>query len=188
MRRARPAALAAAVGAAVLSACSSPPAFECPGTALALLGFASPPRLPAGDARLAGLDPVPDVPDCTGGVGAFPDPLAAFQATLAYDPASQVAAFCRVQGNAVLYGTLGGTRFHADARTDGAVLTACAATCTAILSTTVEGDVTEAPGGAVTAFDGALVEVLTPVAPADCGTCFATPPGACAARYLLHGS
>ncbi len=189
MARAHPAAPAAlaALGAAALEACSSAPAVECPGTALAQLSFAAA-RAAAGDAGVAPLDPVPDLPDCGASVGAFPAALGGFQATLAYDAGSGVAALCRQPPNEVLYGTRAGTRFSLDATTDGAVLAGCAAACNAVLSAVVVGDATLDPGGAVTAFDGALFEVFTPVAASECGSCFAAPPGACVARYVLHGS
>lgn len=208
MRRARPAAAAvpaavpaAALALALAAACTSAPAVVCPGTTVALLGLSSAvvvngattqavPRVPAGDPAVAAIDPVPGVPDCPLSLQApprFPPTLEPIAATLAFDDSSQVAALCRT-GKEVLYGTRAGTRYTVEASTTGALLSECAASCTAILRAVVVGDVGVDGSGAATGFTGGLFEVLSPEGAGSCGTCFADPPGACAARYALEAT
>jgi hypothetical protein len=188
-----PRVVAPALGLALLAACSSGSEEVCPGAAVAALSFGSGARVAAGDAALAGLDLAATVPDCpfptpsgTQAPPAFPSSLPSFRATLAFDDFSQVAALCR-PAKAVLYGGRAGTRYTVEGSTTGAVLDACAPSCSAILRAVVVGDVTLDGTGAATAFDGALTEIVTPVDGSGCGTCFPDPAG-CAARYLLHGT
>jgi hypothetical protein len=195
----RPAALALAAGLAA-AGCSAPEPTPCPGDAVASFRFKGPLVLArdlAGDPDLAGLDPVPGLPDCT------PDPLdleapilyphllAPFEATLAADPDTDVAALCKANGW-VLTGTrLPPLSFSVEATAEGGVL--CDSACAAALRLVVTGDLVPDPGGGPATFRGVLVEVLTRLA-GSCDACLPAVPGtdpaerACAARYALSGT
>jgi hypothetical protein len=182
----RRAATAAALALAALGACSDPPAQACPGAAVATFHFTGS-LVAKDDPSIAGFDPVTDE-DCDPPQGpqigpAFPDVLPPFDGLLAADPSGQSAALCRPTG-IVLFGQHSGTRYSVQGSTDGAVLASCAATCSAALRLFVVGNVSSDPGGAPSGFAGVLVEEMSKVGAADCGTC--TLP--CAARYALAGT
>lgn len=177
MTRALPHSLAAALALAAAGCTADPPA-ACPGEKVAAFAFAGT-RTSAADPLLAGLDPVPAVTDC-GSPLAYPAAVS-FSGTLSAGTGS-TGALCRGSGP-VLRGSRSGARWTVEESTDGAVLAACGSTCGATLRVVVAGDVTLDPGGVPTAFDGALLEVLTPSA-GDCGGC-ALP---CAGRYALTGT
>ncbi len=189
----RPAALALLSCGLAALACSPESQASCPGDAVAAFHFKG--RLvTADDSRIAALDPVPTLPDCT------PDPFAAelppiqyprhvaFDATLAVDPATSAAALCRPNG-AVYSGQETGTRWAVSAEAEPAVL--CKDLCAARLTVVIAGDVTADPSGDPAAFRGILVEVLT-ASRGDC-SCLPPVPGsdppalACAGRYALTG-
>lgn len=168
--------LAAALALAVLAGCPSRPDPICPGAPLADLAFSGA-LVAAGTPALAGLDPVPDLPDCAAAAG-FPAALS-FAGTLTSEP-SGAGALCRPSGE-VMGGSRSADRWTVFVDTTGAVLGDCAPTCAARSRTLVIGDVT--PSAAVASgFNGALVEHLLPDT-GDCGPC--TLP--CAARYALSG-
>jgi hypothetical protein len=181
------AAAAFALAASALAACSGSPGQQCPGEPVAHFTFTGA-RIYLGDAALAGLDPVPAIPDCSTAVGPppYPDTLPGFDATLAADASTQAAALCRPRG-IVLFGQRSGTRYSVEGSTDGAVLASCSPTCSAELRLIVAGDVAVAPDGTPTGFQGILIEVMSLVA-GDCGTCLPPPANACAARYTLTGT
>jgi hypothetical protein len=184
VRRARIALLLAAI-----AGCSDPPAQECPGAPIAQFHFGGT-LIFRDDPELAGLDPVPAIPDCSTAESdplAFPPVLPEFDGLLAADPATQVAALCRQRGF-VLFGQRSGAHYAVENTTDGAVLSSCSQTCTAALRLVVVGDVT---GGADAplSFAGWLVELMTKVGAGDCGTCPLGPLApSCAARYKLTGA
>jgi hypothetical protein len=184
------AALAALAAPVALAACSAPEQV-CPGEPVAAFRFgagAEPGgpgwRVAAGDPQIAGLDPVPDVPDCAAAVG-YPDALPYFEATLAAD--ASAAALCRRVG-IVLYGQHAGGHYVVAGSTDGAVLPGCGATCAAGLQLFVAGDLVLDGAGAPSEFEGLLVEELVRSPGSDCGTCLPDPWQACAARYILLGT
>jgi hypothetical protein len=168
----------AAALALAAAACTADPPPTCPGEKVAAFEFAGA-RTTAADPLLAGLDPVSGVTDC-GTPLAYPAAVS-FSGTLSAGTGS-TGALCRVSGP-ILHGSRSGDRWTVEESTDGAVLAACGPTCGATLRVVVEGDVVLDPGGVPTAFEGALVEVLTPSA-GDCGGC-ALP---CAGRYALTGT
>jgi hypothetical protein len=184
----------AAAGIAValaFAACGESTAQTCPGEPVATFQFAPSAtpggpgwRVYAGDPALAGLDPVPDVPDCSPAVG-YPDQLPAFQGTLSND--ASAAALCRPVG-IVLYGQHAGDHYDVEGITDGAVLASCGSACAATLRLVVAGDLAVAPDGSPTAFQGILVEVMIQDPASDCGTCLPEPWQACAGRYTILGT
>ena len=178
---------AATLAAAALAACGDAPGQECPGVPVARFSFTGT-RIHLGDPALAGLDPVPAIPDCSPTVGPppYPDTLPGFSATLATDAATGAAALCRPVG-IVLFGQRTGARYVVEGGTDGAVLADCSPTCSAALRLVVAGDVVADAGGAPATFQGVLVEVMSQVG-GECGTCLPPPALACAARYTLVGT
>lgn len=194
MRRPVPLALLAGI-AALAAGCGAPEPTPCPGVAVATFRFKGP-LVRAGD-PLPAPDPAPDLPDCTpdprdpGAPIRYPRLLTPFEATLAADPDTHVAALCRANG-AVLSGThVASLGFSVEAEAEGAVL--CGSTCAAALRLVVSGDVVPDPGGGPARFEGVLVEVLTQRA-GSCDACLPVVPGtdpaerACAARYALTGT
>ncbi len=175
------AALVASLG---LAACSGTGPQTCPGDPVATFQFGSGARLFQDDPALAGIDPVPDVPDCPALVG-YPATVPGFTATLSTD--ASVAALCRATG-IVLYGQHTGNHYSVAGSTDGAVLDACGAGCAATLGMFVVGDVALLSDGSPASFQGLLVEELMQDAGSDCGTCLPAPWQACAARYPLYAT
>jgi hypothetical protein len=191
----RPAALTLAAAAA-LSACTPEEKPQCPFDRVATLAFASSLAL-AGDPALAGLDPVPALPDCTpdpldpAAAIRYPASLPAWDASLTADPETGAAALCRANGVVLLGDRSASGRYSVEVDSDSAIL--CSSACVATLRVVVAGDVALDGGGAPAGFDGILVEVLTAERGA-CDACLppvagADPPArACAARYALHGT
>jgi hypothetical protein len=187
----RLAALALAAGLA--AGCSTPEPAACPGTPVAAFHFEGA-LLPAFDPD---TDPLfPGLPNCT------PDPLdtaapvqypptLTFDATLAADPETDVAALCRANGSVLSGARVAPLSFEVAATAEGAVL--CDSGCAAALQVVVQGDVVLDPGGGPATFHGILVEALTQLAGA-CDACLPAVPEAdpveraCAARYELSGT
>jgi hypothetical protein len=149
----------APVALLALAACSQPVDVSCPGNVIASLalhgvrddaatGCVVPPA--AGWNVPATL---PDVPAPPPG-----DPLPTFDAVFAWDaPSSQLAYCTRRPHAAVLLGTMNGGHVHAEVTLPGAVLSACASTCTPLMTMVVEGDLAGG-GGVPQTFTGTLTE------------------------------
>ncbi len=192
----RTAALALVASALSALACASRDVTSCPGSPVAVFRLKGP-IMYEGDPRLAGLDPVPDLPDCTpspflASPIEYPHLLPPFEAMLAAAAATGAAALCRPNGIVYTGARTGATHYSVEA--DASPAAPCAnSACAATLRVVVEGDVTLDTGGAPQGFDGVLVEVLTEEAGA-CDGCLPPVPGttppalACAARYALTGT
>jgi hypothetical protein len=196
----RPAVLAfVAFGLSTL-ACASSDTGQCPGATVAVFRLKGP-IVYKGDPEIAGLDPVPGLPDCT------PDPfdsdapiryphlLPPFDAKLAADPVTTAAALCR--SNGIVYSGERSGASHYAVEADAGPAAPCTnstnSLCAATMRVIMAGDVVLDPGGVPQGFEGILVEVLTQEAGA-CDACLppvpdAVPPVlACAARYALTGT
>lgn len=169
-----------ALAAVLLAACEGEEAAECPGESVATFAFTGT-KVPKGDATIADDDPFTER-DCGTGVGYEPvTAIAPFTATLAAGPEGEAAALCRT-GGVVYFGQRSGDHYRVETGTEGAVLGGCAPGCSADVRHVVEGDVLLVDGAP--AFDGVLVELMTPVDPAACGSCELP----CAARFSLAGT
>ncbi len=193
----RPAALALAASGLLALACVTREDAVCPGDTVAVFHLKGP-LVAAGDPLVAGLDPVPGLPDCTPDpldpVAAirYPHLLPPFDAKLAVDPATAAAALCR--SNGVVYTGERTGASHYEVEVDASPAAPCPnSACAAALRVIVAGDVAVDAGGAPAGFQGILAEVLTQQAGA-CDGCLppvpnASPPAlACAARYALTGT
>lgn len=150
------AAVAALAGA--LAACSSDSEEDCPGEVIGVFGLQAR-RVDAATACAA----EPEGGWAAGVPETIPAELAAdatatFPVTLAQDPRTGAVSLCTGREHeAVLRGTRTGDRVQASAAAGEAVLSACAATCTAALTVSVEGDLTFPADGPAT-LAGTLVE------------------------------
>jgi hypothetical protein len=168
-----------------LAACSGDSSTStCPGERVASFRFTGT-RVAGGDPTFAALDPTPAAPDCTPPVGYPPvgEPLPAFDALLTHDPVTAAAALCK-PGGIVLYGERSGANYAVETGTTGAVLGACAETCTAGMRLVVAGKVATSADGEPTTFDGWLFETMSALDGSLCGGC--TLP--CEARYRVTGT
>ena len=169
-----------------LAACSGESsASSCPGERVAAFHFTGE-RVAAGDPAIAGLDPTPAADDCAPPVGYPPvgAALPEFDAVLTHDPVTAAAAMCK-SGGIVLYGARSGARYDVETGTTGAVLGACAETCTAGLRLVVAGHVATAPDGEPTEFVGGLFETMSALDGSLCGEACTLP---CEARYAVTGA
>ncbi len=186
-------ALLSSVLAAV--SCSPAEAPSCPGTTVAVLQLKGQ-LVRAGDLLIAGLDPVPALPDCTPDLNdasapiRYPRLVGPFEAKLSADPATSDAALCR--SNGVVYaGQRTGSSYALTAEADPAIL--CNSVCAAGFRVVIDGNVASGTDGAPTGFQGILVEVLT-ASRGACDGCLPLVPGtdpaelACAGRYALTGT
>jgi len=171
-------ALGAGLALSLVAGCSQTTAPACPGE-------------PIGNFLLSGtLLPEetacsPDLP--APGWASLVPPTVSFQAILASTPASGSAALCagRKLGD-LLIGTLTGSHLRVEVTVPGAILSACSATCGAVMTEVVEGDLAAGTGG-VTTFQGTLVDQMDPDPSAPAGSC-----GACSlpctSTYTLTGT
>lgn len=181
-----PRALAAALTALALAAgCGSSESESCPGGATIGVFALQGRRVDAATACVAG--------PAGGWAAAVPatlppaletDPTATFTVTIAGDAVTETAALCRGGSlAAVLNGTWTGGHLRLEAEGGTGVLASCAATCTAALTTIVEGDLVPDPSGGPLRFSGTWVERMDAAAGGACGPC--TLP--CTATYGVEG-
>jgi hypothetical protein len=189
------AALAVLTGlvAPALAACSSAPGATCPGAAVAAvqLTFIRTAQGCANGTAPKKSDGVTDDWDALykpliGYAEAAPPDRTPVSVTFGYGPGAGAAALCTGKPWATpLTGTVAvavaGDTIDVAARTDGAVLAACAATCTVTAEQQVTGLLARDPTGAITGFAGTLVETDTPRPDATCGPCT----GPCTATWQL---
>lgn len=180
-----PRALAAALALALAAGCAKSDEASCPGGATIGVFALQGRRVDAATACAAGPD--------GGWAAAVPatlplaletDPTATFTVTLSGDAVTGTVALCRGGSHAaVLEGTRTGDHLRLEAAGGTGVLAPCAATCTAGLTTVVEGDLVPDASGGPLRFTGTWVERMEAVAGSACGPC--TLP--CTATYTIEG-
>jgi hypothetical protein len=160
-----------------LAACAQTHDESCPGrviAALALHGQLDPATSGCAVPPADGWTPPDTLP-----VG-LPD--GTFDAVFAWDDGAQQLAYCTGGSHAaVLRGTQTGDHLRAEVTLPGAVLAACAATCTPLMTVVVEGDL--AATGSPVAFSGTLTETFDG-STGDCGPCQLP----CRSTYVLTGT
>ena len=109
-------------------------------------------------------------------------PQGTFDAVFAWDDAGQRLAYCAGGPHAaVLHGTRSGDHLHAQVTLQGAVLGSCASTCTPLVTTVVDGDLST--GSSPVTFSGRLTETFEQGAD-SCAPCQLP----CTSTYLLTGT
>ena len=124
---------------------------------------------------------------CEAGTAAFaasvPPTFGPRDTTFSAGGANGIAVCTGPKLGAVLYGTRAGDRVSAQASTEGAVLTGCAATCSAIATYAIAGDLVFGTDGRASGIAGTYTETFQPAPGSDCGGC--TLP--CTAVYDIVG-
>lgn len=159
-----------------LAACEQTTGEGCPGRTLAMLAL-------HGDLDLAATGCA--VPPAAGWTvpATLPAAGGTFEAQFAWDESTQQLAYCTGATHAaVLLGTRSGDHLRAQVTLPGAVLGACAATCTPLMTVVVEGDLSQA--STPVTFTGTLTETFDDGGTGSCAPCQLP----CTSAYTLTGT